>query len=102
MGLKEVMDIVTFQWKAGGWLALACAALGGFIQWQRESIYECSGGFRTDSVGEQSCAKEIVSELAVSTILAAVVLGGAIGVGIALLLLARGVRHDTLGSDPDA
>jgi len=103
MGLKEVVEIVTFQWKAGGWLAVACAVIGGFIQWQRESIHECPGGYSTDPFGEQSCSTaEIISELAVGTILGAVVLGGCIGVGIALILLALGVRHDRLGVDSDA
>lgn len=103
MGLKEVVEIVTFQWKAGGWLALACAAIGGVIQWRLVPLYECSVGYHTDLAGRQVCSgTETIDLGAVGTIFGAVIFGGCIGVGIALLLLARGVRHDTLGIDPDA
>ncbi len=103
LGPNDVKEIVTFQWKAGGWLAVACAAVGGLIQWQRASIQECPGGYSHDAFGERYCPTvEIINELAIATIFGAVVLGGFIGVVIALILLKLGMRHDTLGIDPDA
>jgi len=102
-GLNDVKEIVTFQWKAGGWLAVACAVIGGLIQWQRGSIFECPVGYSTDLSGGQVCpAGEIINEVAIGKILGTVVLGGFVGVLIALLLLKLGMRHDTLGIDPDA
>lgn len=102
MGINDVVQIVTFQWKAGGWLAVACALIGGFIQWQRVSLFECPVGYSSDITGGQVCSTgEIINGVAVGTIFGATLLGGCIGVGIALILLALGMRHDTLGVDPD-
>jgi hypothetical protein len=102
MGPNDVVQIVTFQWKAGGWLAVACAAIGGFIQWQRASLFQCLGGYSSDLAGQQICSTaETIDGVAVATLFGAIVVGGCIGVGIALLLLALGVRHDTLGIEQD-
>jgi xanthine/uracil permease len=103
IGPNDVMQIVTFQWKAGGWLALACAAIGGVLQWLRVDLYECPLGYSTDFTGRQVCSTgEILDLGALGTIFGAIIVGGCVGVGIALILLALGVRHDTLGIDPDA
>lgn len=103
MGLNDVVQIVTFQWKAGGWLALACAAIGGVIQWLRVPLFQCPGVYHTDLTGSRVCSTtEIIDPVALGTIFGAVILSGCIGVGIALILLALGVRDDTLGIDPDA
>jgi hypothetical protein len=103
MGVNDVMQIITFQWKAGGWLALACAAIGGVIQWLRLPLYQCPGSYYIDSTGRRVCSiGETIDPVALASIFGAAILGGCIGVGIALMLLALGVRHDTLGSDPDA
>lgn len=102
-GPNDVVQIVTFQWKAGGWLALAFAAIGGFIQYLRVDLYECPIGYSTDLAGRQVCSTgELFDVGALGTIFGATIIGGCIGVGIALILLALGVRHDTLGIDPDA
>ena len=103
IGPNDVAQIVTFQWKAGGWLALACAAIGGFIQWLRVDLYECPLGYSTDFAGSRVCSTgEILDLGALGTIFGAIIFGGFIGVGIALMLIALGVRHDALGIDPDA
>jgi hypothetical protein len=76
--------------------------MGGLIQWQRTSMKECSGGYSHDAFGERYCPNvETINELAIGSIFGAVILGGFIGVVIALVLLKLGMRHDTLGIDPD-
>jgi hypothetical protein len=103
MGFNDVTQIVKFQWKAGGWLALTCAAIGGIILWQQVSLSQCPGGYNTDPFGNQECPTgETLDVVAVLSIGGGLIVGGCIGVGIALILLALGVRHDTLGIDEDA
>jgi hypothetical protein len=104
IGPNEVIQIVTFQQKAGGWLAVGCALLGGLIQWLRMPLLQCPGLYETDLItGERVCSTaKTVDPLALGTISVAVIIGGCIGVVIALILIRLGVSHDTLGADPDA
>lgn len=82
---------------------MGCALLGGLVQWQRASIQECPGGYSHDVYGERYCPTvEIINEVAIGSIFGAIILGGFIGVVIALMLLRLGVSRDTLGADPDA
>jgi hypothetical protein len=103
IGPNDVIQIVTFQWKLGGWLAVAGAAIGGLIRWLRVDLYECPIGYSTDFSGRRVCSTAETFDLgALGTIFGAIIFGGCIGLGIALILVALGVRHDTLGIDPDA